>query len=97
MQCHVHRDGYVRHDILLRGNLVNRTYGLNKTNIFSFFYSQYLVLLVVTTVPRSRHYTNIYQYATEKTKETKKEIGYQNIKNTVLPSRRGCDRQYRTS
>ena len=36
---------------LLRGTIVNRTYGVHK-NIFNLFYEQYLVLL--TMVPRDR-------------------------------------------
>ena len=39
---------------LLRGTLVNKTYGKHKNFIFTYFYQHYLVLF--TMVPRSRKY-----------------------------------------
>ena len=45
-------DYYMQPLILLRGTILNRTYGLHQNqHIFSYFYSQYLVLF--TMVPRN--------------------------------------------
>ena len=45
-------DYYMQPLILLRGTILNRTYGLHQNqHIFGYFYSQYLVLF--TMVPRN--------------------------------------------
>ena len=48
---------------LLRGAIVNRTYGIHKTYIFNHFYQEYLVLLTMIRRNRTRNQNGHYQYA----------------------------------
>ena len=50
----------VLYRVLLRGTIVNRTYGIQKNYIFTNFYQQYLVLL--TMVPRNSFFRLFASY-----------------------------------